>query len=95
MYGRADATKGKRQPHRRATAFGVLRVLHYACVHPEELTTTAIAQHRLSEQDFEPFLIGGIEGLWELYDGILAEKPARSWEHQNVAMELGHQLRLQ
>lgn len=55
----------------------------------------AIAQHRLSEQDFEAFLLSGIEGLWELHDGILVEKPAMSWEHQNVAVELGHQLRLQ
>jgi Uma2 family endonuclease len=55
----------------------------------------AIAQHRLSEQDFEAFLLSGIEGLWELHDGVLVEKPPMSWEHQNVAFELGHQLRLQ
>ena len=55
----------------------------------------AIAQHRLTEQDFEAFLLSGIEGLWELHDGVLVEKPPMSWEHQNVAFELGHQLRLQ
>ena len=55
----------------------------------------AIAQHRLSEQDFEAFLLSGIEGHWELHDGVLVEKPGMSWDHQNVALELGHQLRLQ
>jgi Uma2 family endonuclease len=55
----------------------------------------AIAQHRLTEQDFEAFLLSGIEGQWELHDGVLVEKPAMSWDHQNVALELGHQLRLQ
>ena len=55
----------------------------------------AIAQHRLTDQDFEAFVFSGIEGQWELHDGILVEKPAMSWDHQNVALELGHQLRLQ
>ena len=39
----------------------------------------AIAQHRLTEQDFEAFLLSGIEGLWELHDGVLVEKPPMSW----------------
>lgn len=55
----------------------------------------AIAQHRLTNEEFEAFLLSGIEGQWELYDGVLVEKPPMSWEHQNVAFELGHQLRLQ
>lgn len=55
----------------------------------------AIAQHRLTKQDFEAFLHSGIEGNWELYDGILVEKPPMTWDHQNLAFELGHLLRLQ
>jgi Uma2 family endonuclease len=55
----------------------------------------AIAQHRLTKQDFEAFLLSGIEGLWELHDGVLVEKPAMSWDHQNVMMNLALQLRLQ
>lgn len=54
-----------------------------------------IAQHRLTEEDFEAFLLSGIEGHWELHDGVLVEKPGMTWNHQNVAFELGHQLRLQ
>jgi Uma2 family endonuclease len=48
----------------------------------------AIAQHRLTEEDFEAFLLSGIEGLWELHDGVLVEKPGMSWDHQNVMINL-------
>ncbi|MFT4040620.1 MAG: Uma2 family endonuclease [Thermomicrobiales bacterium] len=47
-----------------------------------------VAQHRLTFQDFEAFLLTGIEGPWELHDGILVEKSGMSWEHQNVIAEL-------
>lgn len=56
----------------------------------------AIAQHRLTEQDFEAFLLSGIDGHWELHDGILVEKPPMSWDHQvvmmNLALQLGRQI---
>jgi Uma2 family endonuclease len=55
----------------------------------------AIAQHRLTEQDFEAFLLSGIEGHWELHDGILVEKPPMTWDHQVVMIELAYQLRQQ
>ena len=55
----------------------------------------AIAQHRLTEQDFEAFLLSGIEGHWELHDGVLVEKPAMTWDHQNVMINLAVQLRQQ
>ena len=54
-----------------------------------------IAQHRLSEQDFEAFLLSGIEGHWELHDGVLVEKPAMTWNHQVAMMNLAVQLSLQ
>ncbi len=56
----------------------------------------AIAQHRLTEQDFEAFLLNVREGHWELHDGVLVEKSPMSWDHQvvmiNLAMQLGQQL---
>lgn len=56
----------------------------------------AIAQHRLSEQDFEAFLLTGIEGHWELHDGVLVEKSPMTWDHQvvmiNLALQLGRQV---
>ena len=55
----------------------------------------AIAQHRLTEQDFEAFLLSGIEGHWELHDGVLVEKPAMTWDHQNVMLNLAVQLNQQ
>ena len=55
----------------------------------------AIAQHRLTDQDFEAFLLSGIEGLWELHDGVLVEKPATSWDHQVVMINLAVQLNRQ
>jgi Uma2 family endonuclease len=55
----------------------------------------AIAQHRLTEEDFEAFLLSGIEGLWELHDGVLVEKPGMSWDHQNVMINLAVQLKQQ
>lgn len=55
-----------------------------------------IAQHRLSEQDFEAFLLTGIEGHWELHDGVLVEKSPMTWDHQvvmfNLALQLGRQV---
>ena len=52
-----------------------------------------IAQHRLSEQDFEAFLLSGIEGHWELHDGVLVEKSPMTWDHQVVMIELACHLR--
>ncbi len=54
-----------------------------------------IAQHRLSDQDFEAFLLSGIEGHWELHDGVLVEKPGMSWDHQVVMINLAVQLNQQ
>ena len=48
----------------------------------------AIAQHRLTEKDYETFVQSGIEGLWELHDGVLVEKPGMTWDHQVVMVNL-------
>lgn len=55
----------------------------------------ATTQHRLSEQDFEAFLLTGIEGHWELHDGVLVEKPGMTWDHQDAMVNLAMQLRTQ
>ncbi|MCA9863654.1 MAG: hypothetical protein KC432_11560, partial [Thermomicrobiales bacterium] len=55
----------------------------------------ATTQYRLSGEDVDAVVLSGIEGYWALHDGVLAEKPGMAWDHQNVALELGHHLRLQ
>ena len=54
----------------------------------------AVAQ-RMTEQDYEQFVLSGAEGLWELHDGVLVEKPGRSWEHVDTIAELVTVLRNQ
>lgn len=54
----------------------------------------AVAQ-RMSEQEYEAFVGSGVEGQWELHDGMLVEKPGMSWRHLDIAFELGHLLRSQ
>jgi len=48
----------------------------------------AVAQ-RMSEQEYEAFVFSGVEGLWELHDGVLVEKPGMSWKHSAIASLLG------
>ena len=47
----------------------------------------AVAQ-RMSEQEYEDFVLSGVEGLWELHDGVLVEKPGMSWKHLDVVARL-------
>jgi Uma2 family endonuclease len=54
----------------------------------------SIAQ-RLSETEYEQFVQSTPDGVWELHDGRLVEKPGMSWEHGGVANFLGHFLLLQ
>jgi Uma2 family endonuclease len=54
----------------------------------------AVAQ-RMSETDFVQFVQAGTEGLWELHNGRLVEKPGMSWEHLNIVMLLGYLLQRQ
>jgi hypothetical protein len=51
----------------------------------------AVAQ-RMSEAAYEEFVLSGVEGLWELHDGVLVEKPGMSWEHLNINSLLGYLL---
>ena len=54
----------------------------------------AVAQ-RMTEQDYERFVMTGAEGAWELHDGVLVEKPGMSAEHGDFTFEFGHRLRSQ
>ena len=47
----------------------------------------AIAQ-RMSERDYIAFVESGIDGLWELHDGQLVEKPGMSWQHGRIVTRL-------
>ena len=51
----------------------------------------AVAQ-RMSQAGYERFVLSGAEGLWELHDGILVEKPGMSWEHLNINSLLAYLL---
>ena len=50
---------------------------------------------RISEQDYQAFVLSGAEGAWELHDGRLVEKPGMSWKHGGIVMLLGHLLMTQ
>jgi Uma2 family endonuclease len=54
----------------------------------------AIAQ-RMSEETYQQFVLSQPDRRWELHDGRLVEKPGVTWEHANIAFELGHLLRRQ
>ena len=49
----------------------------------------AVAQ-RISEQAYEEFVMSGVEGIWELHDGVLVEKPGMSFRHGEIPVRLGH-----
>src|SRR5687768_9890506 len=51
----------------------------------------AVAQ-RMNENDYEQFVMTGAEGIWELHDGVLVEKPAVSWDHGLIITRLARQL---
>ena len=51
----------------------------------------AVAQ-RMSVEDYEQFVLSGVEGAWELHDGILVEKLRMGAEHGVIPMLLGHLL---
>ena len=51
----------------------------------------AVAQ-RMSEQAYQEFVLSGVEGAWELHDGVLVEKPGMGWEHGEFTTFLAHLL---
>lgn len=51
----------------------------------------AVAQ-RMSEAAYEQFVMSGVEGAWELHDGVLVEKPGMSFRHGQIPAILAHLL---
>lgn len=51
----------------------------------------AIATH-LSEQEYRELALGDDDHLWELWDGVLVEKPLMSAKHEDTASFLGYLL---
>jgi Uma2 family endonuclease len=47
----------------------------------------AVAQ-RMSEAAYLEFVASGVEGAWELHDGVLVEKPGMSWDHGRIVTRL-------
>jgi Uma2 family endonuclease len=54
----------------------------------------AVAQ-RMSEEQYQQFVLAQPDGQWELHDGRLVEKPGVTWGHADIAMELAYRLRHQ
>jgi len=52
-----------------------------------------VVSQRIDVQAYEDFVLSGVEGLWELHDGVLVEKPGMSWRHLDIVTELVHLLR--
>jgi Uma2 family endonuclease len=44
---------------------------------------------RLSEQEYRELALGDDDRVWELWDGVLVEKPPMSMKHDDVAFYLG------
>jgi Uma2 family endonuclease len=51
----------------------------------------SVAQ-RISEEEYQQIVLAEPVETWELHDGRLVEKPAMTWEHDDVAFTLGHLL---
>lgn len=49
----------------------------------------------ISEQEYRKLALTDTDHLWELWDGVLAEKPLMSMKHETVASFLGHLLQSQ
>lgn len=51
----------------------------------------AVAQ-RISEQAYIELVSREPVETWELHDGLLVEKPGKSWDHDEIVLELSHLL---
>ena len=52
-------------------------------------------EQRISEEQYQQFVLAQPNGQWELHDGRLVEKSSVTWEHADIAMELAYLLRHQ
>lgn len=51
--------------------------------------------NRISEQEFLELALNEEDGFWELWDGVLVEKPQMNMRHNAIAFRLGHFLQSQ
>jgi Uma2 family endonuclease len=49
----------------------------------------------LSEQEYRELALADTDHLWELWDGVLVEKPTMSMKHDDVSFHLGYLLQSQ
>jgi Uma2 family endonuclease len=49
----------------------------------------------VSEQEYRDLALSDTDHLWELWDGVLVEKPLMSMKHDDVAFHLGYLLQAQ
>jgi Uma2 family endonuclease len=61
----------------------------------EEQTVAIQTQTRISNEAYERLALSDDDRKWELWDGVLREKPGMSATHNETAFELGHMLRSQ
>jgi Uma2 family endonuclease len=54
-----------------------------------------VVGQQMSEEAYHAFVLSTMEARWELHDGVLVEKPGRTWEHASIVTELGFVLRNQ
>lgn len=51
--------------------------------------------NRISEQEYRELALHDTDHLWELWGGVLVEKPSMSMRHDNTSFRLGHFLQSQ
>lgn len=56
---------------------------------------TTIRATSMTDEAFEQLALGDPDGRWELWDGVSRRKPGMTFQHNDLAFELGHALRLQ
>jgi len=47
-------------------------------------------EQRISEEQYQQFVLAQPDGQWELHDGRLVEKPVVTFRHGQIPMLLGH-----
>ena len=49
-----------------------------------------VVEQRISEAEYQQFVLSQPDGQWELHDGRLVEKPGVTFRHGQIPMLLGH-----
>ena len=54
-----------------------------------------VIEQRMSEAEYQEFVLAHHDSQWELVEGVLREKPGMSWDHGRIASRLARQLLVQ